>query len=558
MSAGLLALLAAVPLVLTIVLMVGLIWPAKKAMPLTWGVSVLLAWSVWKMDFTRLAAATLEGALGALNILIIVFGAVLLLNTLINSGAMEVISRGFHGISRDRRIQAVIIGWMFVSFIEGAAGFGTPAALAAPLLIGLGFPPLAAAMTALVFNSTAVTFGAVGTPMIVGVRNAVDGLLPADLEISVFLSQVGIWSAGVHLLLGSFLPLVAVMMMTRLFGRNRSLREGWEAAPFLILGGLSFTLPSLVMARFFGPELPSVIGALVGMPVVIWAARKGFLTPKTTWDFPSPEEESWEASWGRPLQPAETESPTASISLFKAWLPYLMIAVLLIITRLPVFGLNALLRSWKISWSPILGQPGVSYSLEPLYIPGVIPFLLVALLTVWLHKMDPSRAVKAWKTTVAQLVPATVALVFAVGMVRILVQSGVNQSGLDSMLLTLSTAAAQSVQGAWPFLAPLLGMLGSFISGSATVSNLLFGGFQYSVADNLGLSRTIIMGLQAVGAAVGNMIAVHNVVAVSVVAGILGQEGRIIRSNIIPALLYAFCAGLFGLVAVYYVGGNIF
>ncbi len=551
MSPGVLALLASTPIVLTILLMAGLMWPAKRAMPVTWVTAALLAWGIWKVEVSRIAAATIEGALGALNILIIVFGAILLLNTLKNSGAMAVISRGFYGISPDRRVQAVIIGWMFVSFIEGAAGFGSPAALAAPLLMGLGFPPLASAMIALIFNSTSVTFGAVGTPMIVGVQNAVDGLLPPGMEMSGFLFQVGICAAAVHVLVGSFLPLLAIMIMTYLFGRNRSWREGLEAAPFLILSGLAFTVPSFMIAWFFGPELPSVIGALLGMPVVIWAAKTGFLTPRTTWDFPDPDGKDWRIGWGSPVRREDMAAPTLSMSLLKAWLPYLLIALILVVTRLPLFGLKELLRSWAISWQPILGHAGVSYTLEPLYIPGIMPFILVAILTVFLHKMDLKQARKAWSTTVLQLIPAAVALVFAVGMVRILVQSGVNHSGLDSMLLTLSAFAAQLVQGAWPFLSPFIGVLGSFISGSATVSNLLFGGFQFSVADNLGLSRTIVMGLQAVGAAVGNMIAVHNVVAASAVTGILGQEGKIIRSNILPALLYACGAGLLGLAAVY-------
>ena len=558
MSPGLLALLASIPMIMTILLMAGLMWPAKRAMPVTWGAASLIAWSVWKVDAMRIAAATIEGALGALNILIIVFGAILLLNTLKNSGAMAVINKGFYGISQDRRIQAVIVGWMFVSFIEGAAGFGSPAALAAPLLMGLGFPPLAAATIALVFNSTSVTFGAVGTPMIVGVGNAVDGLLPADVSMTVFLSQVGIWSAGAHLIIGTFLPLLAIMMMTRLFGKNRSIKEGLEAAPFVIMGGLAFTLPSFIIARFLGPELPSVIGALVGMIIVIWAAKTGFLTPKMVWDFPHPDEKCWDASWGKPVQTDDTESSEKEMTLLNAWMPYLLIAFILIITRMPYFGLNVLLRSWVITWNQILGQPGVSYTLEPLYIPGIIPFILVATVTVLLHKMELGQVRKAWSTTVAQLIPAAIALIFAVGMVRILVQSGVNQAGMESMLLTLSAFSAQVVQGAWPFLSPFIGVLGSFISGSATVSNLLFGGFQYSVADTLGFSRTVILGLQAVGAAVGNMIAVHNVVAASAVVGILGQEGKIIRSNILPALLYALGVGLYGLIAVYYFARGVF
>lgn len=280
------ALIASLPILLSVFLMAGLIWPAKKAMPLSWALAAFLALSVWKVDVVRVLAASMEGTMEALNILVIVFGAVLLLNTLQNSGAMKVISKGFYGITPDRRLQAIIAGWMFISFIEGAAGFGTPAALAAPLLVGLGFPRAAAVMIALIFNSTSVTYGAVGTPIIVGVRNAVEGIIPETANIELFLFQVGLWSAVFHLVVGTFLPLLAVMVMTKYFGKKGSFREGWEAAPFALLGGVAFTVPCFAIAFLFGPELPSLIGALVGMPVVLWAAKTGFLTPRQVWDFP--------------------------------------------------------------------------------------------------------------------------------------------------------------------------------------------------------------------------------------------------------------------------------
>ncbi len=556
MPAGVLAALAALPILVTIALMAGLTWPAKRSMPIAWAVAVVLATAVWRMEPIRIAAATIEGALGALNILLIVFGAILLLNTLKNSGAMGVINHGFYGITQDRRIQAVIVGWIFSSFIEGAAGFGTPAALAAPLLVGLGFPPLAAAMIALVFNSTAVTFGAVGTPVVVGVRNAVDGLLPETVSMGVFVYEVGVWSAVIHAVIGTFIPLLALCMMTRFFGRNRSIREGLEAAPFAIFGGLAFTLPCLAMAYFFGPELPSVVGALIGTPIVLGAARVGFLVPKQVWDFPSPDEPAWQADWGAQARPGS--AAVQPMPLWMAWTPYLLIAVLLIVTRLPALGIQAVLRSWVISWTSILGQPGVSYSLQPLYIPGIIPFLLVAVATIFLHRMKRADVSAAWQTTARQLIPATIALVFAVALVRVLVQSSVNANEMDGMLLTLSKYTSHRVGAAWPLVSPFVGVLGAFVAGSNTVSNLLFGGFQYEVANSLGISRTIIVALQAVGGAIGNMICVHNVVAACAVVGNPAQEGQIIRRNLLPATLYATATGLLGLLLAYWAAANVF
>ncbi|MBR4423360.1 MAG: L-lactate permease, partial [Mailhella sp.] len=171
MSVGLLALFAVIPLLVALVLMVGLRWSSMRAMPLAWATGAVLAVAVWQLPVMRVLALTLEGFITAAGVLIIVFGALLIYYTLTCSGAMETIQAGMKKISPDRRVQAIIIGFMFAAFIEGAAGFGTPAALAAPLLLGLGFPPICAAVICLCFNSVPVTFGAVGTPVLAGFKS---------------------------------------------------------------------------------------------------------------------------------------------------------------------------------------------------------------------------------------------------------------------------------------------------------------------------------------------------------------------------------------------------
>ena len=158
------AILAFIPIIVTVVLMVAFNWPAKRALPLAWVLAAIIGVAVWKMSIGAVALQTVIGFLEAFAVLVIIFGAILIMNTLSSSGAMAAINGMFTGISPDARIQAVIIGFIFGAFIEGAAGFGTPAALAAPLLISVGFPPLAAAVVALIYNSVPVCYGAVGTP----------------------------------------------------------------------------------------------------------------------------------------------------------------------------------------------------------------------------------------------------------------------------------------------------------------------------------------------------------------------------------------------------------
>jgi len=224
MSIGVLALLAFVPIAIIFILMVGFRWGATKAMPVAFIVAALLAVFVWKTPMNWILAASVNGVGIAIQILLIVFGALAVLFTLRESGALAAINVGFTAISPDRRVQAIIIAWFFGSFIEGSAGFGTPAALAAPLLLSLGFPALAAVMVALIANSTSVSFGAVGTPTLIGVGQTTNTpelmqqIADAGLEYNEFIYQVGLWTGIQHAIPGILIPLILVAMMTRFFG----------------------------------------------------------------------------------------------------------------------------------------------------------------------------------------------------------------------------------------------------------------------------------------------------------------------------------------------------
>ena len=552
-----LAILASIPIVLTVVLMVGFNWPAKKVMPVAWAVAVILAAVKWGMSTQWLAGATIFGAMSAFNILIIVFGAILLMNTLKNSGAIKAINRTFYGISPDRRVQAIIIAFLFGAFIEGAAGFGTPAALAGPLMVGLGFPPLAAAMLALVGNSTPVSFGAVGTPILGGVSSILGSTeMLAKIEAAgftgpSFLHNVGIWAALPHAIMGTFMPLIIVCMMTKLFGEKKSFKEGLEVAPFAIFAGLSFVIPYIFIANVFGPELPSIASGLIAIGIVITATKKGFLQPKTTWDFAN--KSKWDSSWlsASTETAATTDEDTPEISSYMAWLPYILVSLILVVTRIPQLGLKAILTgpTFTIFWRQILGTK-LNYSLQYLYLPGTVAFMTVSILTIFLHKMKGDVVKETWTKSLKQCGPAAIALVFAIAMVQVMLNSGNNDSGNVGMMIALSRSAADLFQGVWPIFAPFIGILGAFMSGSNTTSNVLFSGFQFGVADQIGMSRLVIVGLQVVGGAAGNMICVHNVVAACTTVGVLGKEGRVIRTNIIPCVIYALVAGIFAYVAM--------
>ena len=244
MSNGVLALLALMPILAVAILLVGLRWPASRAMPICYIVATLLALFVWQVPAVQVAAATAKGLIVASTLLYIIFGAILLLNTLQESGALAVIRRGFTDISPDRRVQVIIIAWLFGAFIEGAAGFGTPAAVAVPLLVGLGFPAMAAVMAGMIIQSTPVSFGAAGTPIMVGVQKGLEDdavtafMASGGLDKLGLLEIIGFKVAVLHALAGTFVPLLVIAFMTRIYGKNRCFSEGLALWPFALFSAL--------------------------------------------------------------------------------------------------------------------------------------------------------------------------------------------------------------------------------------------------------------------------------------------------------------------------------
>jgi len=551
-----LALLAFSPILLAAILLIGLRWPARTAMPLVYVVTAAVALFVWDMSFNRVLASTLQGLVITIGLLWIIFGAILLLNTLKHSGGITAIRAGFTTVSPDRRIQAIIIAWLFGCFIEGASGFGTPAAIAAPLLVAIGFPAMAAVLMGMLVQSTPVSFGAVGTPIIVGVNSGLDTatigaqLVEQGSSWQAYLQQITSSVAITHAIVGTVMPLIMVLMLTRFFGKEKSWKAGFEVLPFAIFAGLAFTLPYVATGVFLGPEFPSLLGGLIGLGIVTTAARMGFLVPKRTWDFADAKD--WPSEWLGSVEMKLEDLAARPMSTFRAWLPYVLVGALLVISR--VFpDIGNLLKAWNIAFNDLLGEAGVSASIQPLYLPGGI-LVLVVMATFFLHGMKARELGAAVKESSSVLLSAGFVLLFTVPMVRILINSGVNAGELASMPITMARYVADSVGSVYPLLAPTVGALGAFLAGSNTVSNMMFSQFQFGVATNLGISGAMIVAIQAVGAAAGNMVAIHNVVAASATVGLLGREGQTLRKTVWPTLYYVLFTGAIGLIAIYVMG----
>jgi len=561
MSLGLQAALALFPIALGGVLLVGFRVPAKHAMPAAYVAAVLVAILAWDMATSRIIAASIQGLFLTFDLLFIIFGAILLLQTLERSGGVASIRRSFHGVSDDRRVQVVIVAWLFGSFIEGAAGFGTPAAVVAPLLVALGFPAAAAVMLGMMVQSTAVTFGAVGTPILVGAQGGLGGdafdvaIASAGLSMMDYLHLVTAKVVLLHAAAGILMPTWMIVMLTRFFGANKSWTEGLSILPFTIFGGLAFTVPYVLFGTFLGPEFPSLLGAPVGLAITVWVARKGWLLPKDKWDFPA--RSAWKEDWVSGIEEElsnVSEGKGKGVSTAMAWAPYAILGVLLVLTRLPSLPLQAWLRAPAVTipWRNILGS-GIDGTTTPLYLPAFV-LIVVVVITAFLHKMDASQLKDAMASSTKVLVGAGIVLVFTVPMVRVYINSDVNAAGLASMPLAMAEWVAGNVGQIWPLFAGMTGALGAFIAGSNTVSNLMFAAFQFGVAERLAMSTVFIVALQAVGAAAGNMIAVHNVVAASATVGLLGKEGATLRKTILPTIYYLLVIGVIGLIAVHVIG----
>lgn len=500
--------------------------PSHIALPAIALLAGLIQFFYFHADIRLLTANSIAAALSVATPISIVAGAILLNRVLAISGAEAVISRWLESISTNVIAQLMIIGWAFAFMLEGASGFGTPAAIAAPILVGLGFPPLKVAMLALVMNSVPVSFGAVGTPIWFGFD-----ILPLD---SNDLLEISSQTALINLVAALVVPVMALRFVV-----------GWIVIRsniiYIFLSILACTLPYYLLANV-NYEFPSLIGGAIGLIVSIVLAK-------------------YKVGLSIPVHETSTPENVSSSQLIQALLPLVLLIVILILTRIGQLGIKGLLNDatiwfgfaigesyFSVSQSLILSlenimQTSVNWSYKTLYVPALIPFLLVVLISIPLLKMSRAQVREAFSDTGCRLLLPLVSLVGALIMVNFMMLGG-----KESPIFIIANAFSNVTGNSWSIFAAFLGALGSFFSGSATVSNLTFGGIQYSIAEQVGLSVTTVLALQSVGAAMGNMVCINNIIAVSTILGIANKEGYIIKKAIIPMMTYG---GIAALVSVF-------
>ncbi len=520
-------LVSAMPVLLPMLFLVILRMSSRKGMLLTALIFISFSYFVWGMNGAVLSASVIQGIHKALSITWILAGAIMLLKVNTHNGNVGVLKESFKQITRDMRIQAVIIAFLFVALIEGAAGFGTPAVVAGPLLVALGFPALAAATISLIGDSVSVSFGAIGTPVLVGL-DAVSG---GDID---FLHRVARNITRVDAISMVILPVIIVFTLTKFFKKNSTIKDTVEIIPWCIFIGVVYSVCANVFATLLGPEFVSVLSAVVSMMIAVTSVKMNFLIPKNVWRISDEE---------------EVEEVTEAIEgkrVFLACFPYLLLVAFLLVSRLNQPLKLFTLQNLNLSITDILGQ-GITSNWQILYSPGTILLLtsICAFLTTPIKEKVMEKSVSE---TLQSVKNTFIVLSFILAYVQVFVNSGNLGDGVKvaSMSQFLAGYLGEIFSTSWVFVAPFIGMLGSFITGSATVSTLTFAQLQNSIALKTNLSPLIILSQQVIGGADGNMICILNVVAATSVVGLVNREGDVIRKTLLPCLLYVGIASFMG------------
>jgi len=501
--------------------------------------SAILLFQVWQVTPNTMIAAFTKAGLISFDIVFILIGALLLLTTLKKVGAITTLKELLISVSPDRRIQGILIGLFFVGFIEGLAGFGTPAMLAAPLLVVIGFPVRAAILLSLVGDTISVPFGAVGTPFVIGLNQGVSSFITANPSLGgpeAFSTATIIpFVIGIGMPLAFAVPFFMSILLTGFFGGNW--KESFSIWKHLVLAGFCFVIPFATIALILGPEFPALLGSLIGTGLFIIGLKLPFFTIKKPWDF---------AHAGTKKTSSKYHTDNLHFSkILMALVPYSIVVALLIASRLPntafhTFSFNTL----TFTVESIVDET-VNHTSRLFFSPGT--FLLIGTLASFmLFSVKPADALIILKETLLKSFKPAITLLVLISLAQLLLFSGKNGSELPSVPVYAAEIISM-LPISWYLLAPFVGLFGALVTGSVTVSSILFGSFQAQTAALGGYSLPGILALQILGAAAGNMIALHNVIAV--LAAVQSNESKTKDKDVLlllikPALLYALTVGV--------------
>ncbi|MEN3166314.1 lactate permease LctP family transporter [Gluconobacter sp. OJB] len=495
------------------------------ACTITVGITFALAVLFYGMPFLTAVAACLYGfAYGLWPISWIIIGAVFLYKISVRTGQFDIIRHSISTVSKDQRIQLLLVAFAFGAFLEGAAGFGAPVAITTALLVGLGFPPIYAAGLCLIANAAPGAFGAMGIPVIVGAQ--VIGAEPYAVGRLVVMQLLAI---------GIIIPFWLVAVVDGV----RGIRETW---PVILVAGVTFTVTQSLTALLIGPELPDIIAPLVTMVAIPVFLR--FWKPNRVFRFETGDV---------PADAVIDNTSYTSSQIMRAWSPFIILTAFVAIWSIKPF--KALFAAGgPLNWTVLVIQfPGLHnlvLKTAPI-VPSPTPYaaifkldfissvgtaiLLAGIVTVLFLRMRPTDALATFRDTLRELrIP-----IYAIGMVLAFAFLA-NYSGLST---TLALVLAMT-KGAFTFFAPLLGWLGVFLTGSDTSSNALFGGLQAATGRQIGVSGELLVAANTVGGAVGKMISPQSIAVASAAVGLVGREGELLHFTLKCSIILAVLVGL--------------
>ena len=514
------ALVAAVPVVVLLGLLAFFHVRAHVAALAGLAAALLIAVLVYRMPVSLAAMSAVYGAaFGLLPIGWIVLCAIFVYDITVHTGKFEVVKQTVAGLADDRRVQVLLIAFSFGAFIEGAAGFGTPVAISAAMLIGLGFKPLPAAGLALIGNTAPVAYGALGTPILTLAN--VTGL--PLLELSA--------------MAGRQLPFFSVIVPFWLIWAMAGWRAMVQVWPACLVSGASFGIVQFLVSNYHGPWVVDIAGAIVSILSLVLLLK--VWQPKQTWTFPT----EGDAGTGR----GETTAPVSRGEAWAAWMPWIILSVVVFAWGLP--QVQAVLKRASLN-VPVPGLhervvrvPPVVRAPEPektvyafawlsatgtgLLLSGIVSGLLLGLSPVMLARIFAGTV---WRVRWSLL---TIAAMLALGFTT-------RYAGIDA---TMGLAFA-STGVLFPFFSPLLGWLGVALTGSDTSSNVLFGNLQRITAEQLGMSPVLAAASNSSGGVMGKMIDAQSIVVAGVATGQEGGEGEILRYVFFHSLALAVLVGV--------------
>lgn len=518
--------LAAVPVVVMLVCLGFLHIKAHIAAGLGLIAAVLVAVYAYSMPLDMAGRAAMFGGFtGLLPIGWIVLNIIFLQQLAEQNGTFKILQDSLSGITDDRRLQLLLIAFCFGAFFEGAAGFGTPVAVTAGILIGLGFSPLAASGLSLIANTAPVAFGALGTPVITLAK--VHGY--DVMEVSA--------------MIGRQLPFFSLLVPFWLIWAFAGRKAMWDIWPAILVTGLSFAIPQFLVSNFIGPELVDIIAALVSMICLVLFLR--VWKPRQVWTSPSMRGNDVSAHEAKPPRPVVTH-PRAD--LVRAWTPWAILTVFVFVWGLPPVKnfLNGLfapkfpidgLHNLIMKVPPVVPTPhpeAAVYTLNLLSATGT-GILLAAVVGALVMKYKPVEITRSFLRTLwlVRYSLLTIVLMLALGTLT-------RFSGTDT---TLGLAFANT---GWfyPFFGTLMGWIGVAMTGSDTASNVLFGGMQKVAAEQLGLSPNLMGAANSSGGVMGKMIDAQSIVVASTATRWFNHEGDILRYVFVHSLVLACLVGL--------------